>query len=34
MNKKPGAILAFDDIDFQVRVKGMPYQDGNAWVYE
>ena len=30
----PGAILAFDDINFQVRVKGMPYQDGNAWVYE
>ena len=30
----PGAILAFDDINFQVRVKGMPYQDGNSWVYE
>jgi hypothetical protein len=30
----PGTILAFDDINFQVRVKGMPYQDGNAWVYE
>ena len=30
----PGAILAFDDINFQVRVNGMPYQDGNAWVYE
>ena len=30
----PGAILAFDDINFQVRVKGMPYQNGNAWVYE
>lgn len=34
MNKKPGAILAFDDINFQVRVSGTPYQDGNAWVYE
>lgn len=30
----PGAILAFDDINFQVRVSGTPYQDGNAWVYE
>lgn len=30
----PGAILAFDDINFQVRTSGTPYQDGNAWVYE
>ena len=30
----PGAILAFDDINFQVRVNGLPYQDGSAWVYE
>lgn len=30
----PGALLAFDDINFQVRVSGTPYQDGNAWVYE
>ena len=34
MNKKPGAILAFDDINFQVRVNGVPYEDGGAWVYE
>lgn len=30
----PGAILAFDDINFQVRVNGVPYEDGGAWVYE
>ena len=29
----PGAILEFDDKDFQVRVMGSPYQDGNDWVY-
>lgn len=29
----PGAILEFDDKDFQVRVLGEPYQDGNEWVY-
>ena len=34
MNKMPGAILAFDDINFQVRVNGMPFQDGSTWVYE
>jgi len=30
----PGAILSFDDYRFQVRVNGVPYQDGSAWVYE
>ena len=30
----PGAILSFDDVNFQVRVNGFPYQDGSAWVYE
>lgn len=30
----PGAILSFDDYKFQVRVSGMPYQDGSTWVYE
>jgi hypothetical protein len=30
----PGAILAFDNVNFQVRVNGTPYQDGSAWVYE
>ena len=30
----PGAILAFDNINFQVRVNGTPYQDGSTWVYE
>ena len=30
----PGAILSFDDYKFQVRVSGVPYQDGSAWVYE
>ena len=29
----PGAILEFDDKDFQVRVVGEPYQDGDNWVY-
>ena len=29
-----GAILSFDDYKFQVRVSGLPYQDGSAWVYE
>lgn len=29
----PGAILEFDDKDFQVRVSGAPYQDGNDFVY-
>lgn len=29
-----GAILAFDNINFQVRVSGTPYQDGSTWVYE
>lgn len=30
----PGAILSMDDIKFQVRINGVPYQDGSAWVYE
>ena len=30
----PGALLAFDNYNFQVRVNGVPYQDGSAWVYE
>ena len=29
----PGAILEFDDKDFQVRVVGEAYQDGDQWVY-
>lgn len=29
-----GAILSFDDYKFQVRVAGVPYQDGSSWVYE
>lgn len=29
----PGAILELDDKEFQVRVQGAPYQDGNDWVY-
>lgn len=29
----PGAILEFDDKDFQVRVVSEPYQDGTEWVY-
>ena len=30
----PGAILAFDNVNFQVRINGVPYQDGSTWVYE
>lgn len=30
----PGAVLSFDDYQFQVRTNGVPYQDGSAWVYE
>ena len=30
----PGAILSFDNVNFQVRVNGVPYQDGSTWVYE
>lgn len=29
----PGAILAFDDRTFMVRVAGEPYQDGENYVY-
>lgn len=29
----PGAILLFDDKDFQARVVSEPYQDGTAFVY-
>ena len=29
----PGAILVFDDREYQVRVTGEPYQDGNNFVY-
>ena len=29
-----GAILSFDDYHFQVRVAGVPFQDGSTWVYE
>ena len=29
----PGAILELDDKEFQLRVSGTPYQDGNEWVY-
>lgn len=29
----PGAILEFDDKEYQARVMGAPYQDGNDWVY-
>lgn len=29
----PGAILEFDDKEFQARVQGTPYQDGAEWVY-
>lgn len=29
----PGAILELDDKDYQLRVAGAPYQDGNEWVY-
>ena len=34
MNKKPGAILAFDNVNFQVRVNGTPVQNGSSWEYE
>ena len=29
----PGAIIEFDNKDFQVRIASEPYQDGNEWVY-
>ncbi len=29
----PGAILELDDKEYQLRVSGAPYQDGNEWVY-
>ena len=29
----PTAILEFDDKEYQVRVAGAPYKDGNLWVY-
>jgi len=29
----PGALLEFDDKEFQARITGAPYQDGNDWVY-
>jgi len=29
----PGAIIELDDKEFQLRVSGAPYQDGNEWVY-
>lgn len=29
----PGAILEFDDKEFQVRIMGEPYQDGHEFVY-
>jgi hypothetical protein len=29
----PGAILEFDEKEYQVRVVGEPYQDGSDWVY-
>lgn len=30
----PGAVLSFDDVNYQVRISGHPYQDGTTWVYE
>ena len=30
----PGALLSMDNVDYQVRVNGVPYQDGSTWVYE
>ena len=30
----PGCVLSFDNVNFQVRVNGVPYQDGDTWVYE
>lgn len=29
----PGAIVAFDNRDYQARISGEPYQDGNLYVY-
>lgn len=29
----PGAILELDDKEYQLRVAGAPFQDGNEWVY-
>lgn len=29
----PGAIIAFDDREFQARIQGEPYQDGSDYVY-
>jgi hypothetical protein len=29
----PGALLELDDKEYQLRVAGEPYQDGNDWVY-
>jgi hypothetical protein len=29
----PGAVVAFDDREFQARVQGEPYQDGADYVY-
>jgi hypothetical protein len=29
----PGAVVVFDDRNFQARVTGEPYQDGIDWVY-
>ena len=29
----PGAVLSFDNVNFQVRVDGVPTQDGSSWVY-
>lgn len=29
----PGAIIELDDKEYQLRVSGAPYQDGNEWVY-
>jgi len=29
----PGAIIEFDDKEYQARIISEPYQDGNDWVY-
>jgi len=29
----PGAVVAFDDREFQARIQGEPYQDGSDYVY-
>ena len=29
----PGSIIELDNKDYQLRVSGAPYQDGNEWVY-